>query len=556
MLRSDLPSIYVGLPVLALFGSYALNPAFPARRRVLTAGLVGVFLISFQMSGPYLLWHGLDLPQAMPARFSFLFSFLLIDLAYESFRTLSQAGAGLARRMGAMALAFFAAVCLMFDGELPTYLAYETVCLDVLCFLASCGLIALLVTRRRRVALVCLCVMQAACLVINGYFAIHRLEEVNQLSAQEDKAYVQKYTALVARIQEQDDGLYRMECNRTRTVNDPLYFGYHGVSHYSSDFDAEFLRFLGRMGLNHTHYRIQYASGNTPVMEGLMGIKYILRADGASLEDPPDSYRQLWREDDMTAWQNPYALSLAVLAPLDEAEGVGVGDDPFRNQNLLVRDLSGADVQVFTPVEDVTCYSEDNMMHVSFTQRANQRYYLRASGSWFSLNDSPMESGERFIGCVALPVVTEDTQITLTSYLGEGEGLEGTCYLATFDEEAFRDAWEKVMARGCETRSERDSVIEVTVPQGAEASQLMLTIPYDAGWQVKVDGVPVETTTRYGQFLAVNLEAGAHTVELRFLPQGFMAGAAVSGLSLLAVAVWQVAAFRRRRRASESVRER
>ena len=556
LLRSDLPSIYVGLPVLALFGSYALNPAFPARRRVLTAGLVGVFLISFQMSGPYLLWHGLDLPQAMSARFSFLFSFLLIDLAYESFRTLSQAGAGLARRMGAMALAFFAAVCLMFDGELPTYLAYETVCLDVLCFLASCGLIALLATRRRRVALVCLCVMQAACLVINGYFAIHRLEEVNQLSAQEDKAYVQKYTALVARIQERDDGLYRMECNRTRTVNDPLYFGYHGVSHYSSDFDAEFLRFLGRMGLNHTHYRIQYASGNTPVMEGLMGIKYILRADGASLEDPPDSYRQLWREDDMTAWQNPYALPLAVLAPLDEAEGVGVGDDPFRNQNLLVRDLSGADVQVFTPVEDVTCYSEDNMMHVSFTQRANQRYYLRASGSWFSLNDSPMESGERFIGCVALPVVTEDTQITLTSYLGEGEGLEGTCYLATFDEEAFRGAWEKVMARGCETRSERDSVIEVTVPQGAEASQLMLTIPYDAGWQVKVDGVPVETTARYGQFLAVNLEAGAHTVELRFLPQGFMAGAAVSGLSLLAVAVWQVAAFRRRRRASESVRER
>ena len=556
LLRSDLPSIYVGLPVLALFGSYALNPSFPARRRVLSAALVGVFLISFQMSGPYLLWHGLDLPQAMPARFSFLFSFLLIDLAYESFRTLSEPRAGLARRMGAMALAFFAAVCLMFDGELPTYLAYETVCLDVLCFLASCGLIALLATRRRRAALACLCVMQAACLVINGYFAIHRLEEVNQLSAQEDKAYVQKYTALIARIQEQDDGLYRMECNRTRTVNDPLYFGYHGVSHYSSDFDAEFLRFLGRMGLNHTHYRIQYASGNTPVMEGLMGIKYILRADGASLEDPPDSYTQLWREDDMTAWQNPYALPLAVLAPLDETEGVGVGDDPFQNQNLLVRDLSGDDVQVFTLVEDVTCYSENNMMHVSFTQRANQRYYLRASGSWFSLNDGPMESGERFIGCVALPVVSEDTQITLTAYLGEGEELEGTCYLVTFDEEAFQSAWEKVMARGCETRSERDSVIEVTVPQGTEASQLMLTIPYDAGWQVKVDGVPVETTTRYGQFLAVNLEAGAHTVELRFLPQGFMAGAAVSGLSLLAVAVWQVAAFRRRRRASESVRER
>ena len=41
-----------------------------------------------------------------------------------------------------MALAFFAVVCLMFDGELPVYLAYETVLLDTLFFLAACGLIA------------------------------------------------------------------------------------------------------------------------------------------------------------------------------------------------------------------------------------------------------------------------------------------------------------------------------------------------------------------------------------------------------------------------------
>lgn len=97
--------------------------------------------------------------------------------------------------------------------------------------------------------------------------------------------------------------------------------------------------------------------------------------------------------------------------------------------------------------------------------------------------------------------MAQDTQTTLTAYLGEGEGLEGTCYLATFDEDAFRSAWEKVLTRGCQTQSGRDSAIEVVVPQNSAASQLMLTIPYDRGWQVKVDGVPAETTSRYGQFL-------------------------------------------------------
>lgn len=66
--------------------------------------------------------------------------------------------------------------------------------------------------------------------------------------------------------------------------------------------------------------------------------------------------------------------------------------------------------------------------------------------------------------------------------------MEGTCYLATFDEDAFRSAWEKVLTRGCQTQSGRDSAIEVVVPQNSAASQLMLTIPYDRGWQVKVDG--------------------------------------------------------------------
>lgn len=48
--------------------------------------------------------------------------------------------------------------------------------------------------------------------------------------------------------------------------------------------------------------------------------------------------------------------------------------------------------------------------------------------------------------------------------------------------------------------------------------------------------------------MAVDLEPGAHTVELRFVPQGLIAGAAISGLSLMALVGWQIGAFRRRRR--------
>ena len=244
--------------------------------------------------------------------------------------------------MGAMALAFFAVVCLMFDGELPVYLAYETVLLDTLFFLAACGLIVLLAMKRQACG-ANLPVPDAGSLPGAQWLLFHRSAGRGQsarcaggsrLCAEERR--------LVARIQEQDGGLYRMERNQARTENDPLYFGYHGVSHYSSDFDRGISALPGSYGpVSHSlpHSVCQRHHAGTG---GADGHQVHLRSDGASLEKLPDSYTQLWREGDTTAWQNPYALPLAVLAPLDEVDGVGVGEDPFENQNLLVEDLSVA----------------------------------------------------------------------------------------------------------------------------------------------------------------------------------------------------------------------
>ncbi len=89
------------------------------------------------------------------------------------------------------------------------------------------------------------------------------------------------------------------------------------------------------------------------------------------------------------------------------------------------------------------------------------------------------------------------------------------------------------------------------VPKGA--SSLVLAIPYEEGWQIFVDGKRAEAKPLFDLFMSVPLgdPDTAHSVELRYVPAGMKAGAAVSAVSVtlfLAAILYE----ERRRRAGKS----
>jgi hypothetical protein len=68
------------------------------------------------------------------------------------------------------------------------------------------------------------------------------------------------------------------------------------------------------------------------------------------------------------------------------------------------------------------------------------------------------------------------------------------------------------------------------------------------GWTGTIDGRPAELLTADGLITAVRLPPGARRARFRFLPPGFVAGASVTGLTLLALGAAGIAAARRGRR--------
>ena len=66
---------------------------------------------------------------------------------------------------------------------------------------------------------------------------------------------------------------------------------------------------------------------------------------------------------------------------------------------------------------------------------------------------------------------------------------------------------------------------------------MVLTIPSEDGWTLKVDGKERSIQDLKDTFISVYLEEGEHTVTLTYMTPGLKLGAVISGFSILVALV-------------------
>lgn len=541
--RYGLPNIFIGIPMLALACVYFLHPAVPTMRKLRTALMLGVFVLGFCVHILYMLWHAFDSPNCMPARFSFLFCFVLIDAAAQGFQALITSKERLSgMRCGVLAGGFVFVTAVLFRDELPTYLTYETVVFDVIVFICTVGLLALMDrSALRRAGMLMLCGMQFSGLLLNAYFCIRRLDYVDTMRVSQYQETVGEVSPLVERIKAGDDGLYRMEKNFSRSENDALLFDYAGLSHYSSAADRRVNHFMQYAGFYHAYLGATYENGATPVLDGLFGMRYLLWKENGSLADAPVGFVPLWQSGDVTAYKNTTALPLAYMvapgmdAPLSDP-------DVFANQNLILSDLLGTPIEVFTKDEAFAYNMQGDEMHITLPVAANEQLYMKITGGYFFWNDEGMENRYRFSGCVALPLSQTDAVYRLVAL--QTESAEPYCTVYRYHEDVWRQAYETLKAGACEVQSDTDSRLTVYADVARDGQRMLLTLPYDEGWQVTVDGQPAKAEFRFDALMALTLTQGEHVIELRYIPNGLIPGAIISAVSLLTLIGWAVMAKR------------
>ena len=109
-----------------------------------------------------------------------------------------------------------------------------------------------------------------------------------------------------------------------------------------------------------------------------------------------------------------------------------------------------------------------------------------------------------------------------------------------FDLDSFNSQFAKLDLGKVTATKIADGYVDLSVNGVGADETVITTVPYENGWTLYIDGQEAEIKPYQGAFIAFKCPEGAHTAELRFIAPGLKTGAVISGVGIVALAVFVV----------------
>jgi hypothetical protein len=104
-------------------------------------------------------------------------------------------------------------------------------------------------------------------------------------------------------------------------------------------------------------------------------------------------------------------------------------------------------------------------------------------------------------------------------------------FLWYLNEEKYDECMTKLLSQPqlAIDKASEDHHITGTIKTEAPSQMILTTIPFDQGWKVYIDGVQAHTYETLDALMAFNIkDAGSHKIEMKYMPDCYVAGAALS----------------------------
>lgn len=531
------PNIYCGVAVLMLFLLYLVSRQIKRREKVVYCGLLLFFFASFSFNVLNFIWHGFHYPNSLPCRQSFIYIFLMLLMCYQAYSHLRETP------WKHVVLAFFGAVVFVLMAQkLITDDAYHfSVFYVAIVFLAAyVGLIGLYQkgTNRNVIVLLALGVVSVEAAVnttVTSVTTTSRTSYVRDNEASE---------ALTRGIM--DSSFYRVEKVTRKTKNDGAWMNFPSVSLFSSTANADLSKFFKKLGCE-SSTNAYSITGSTPLVDSLFSVKYALYS-----ETPADTglLTPVNVEDHTYLYRNEFTLPLGVMVPYDLEDNWQLDvTNPADVQNDLAVVLGASPV-----LEEVP--SEILGTSFTFTPEVSGDYYVYVSNKKVEKVSALMGENTKSFDNInrgyllELGWIPAGEEVTLRNDDND-QDLVAMAY--RFLPEGLESVYNVLNRNSMELTKKSDTEIAGRI-EAEKAGILYLSIPYDEGWTIYVDGEETAPYKLFDTFLSVRLAAGTHTVELKYMPQGLKTGAMITAGSMALLLL--LAAVTKGRRKKPAMRRR
>lgn len=567
--REGLPNLYCGMFVVILLVFYWISRTIPLREKLLNGAFLVFLIFSLNINKLDFIWHGFHFPNQLPYRYTFMICFLLIAMAYQVFQRVDEirvnhlwillaAGGGyylLAQKIltehikdldlfvysGLAWLALYVAILLLYKkGRLPKNLLLILTVILLTCEMASNT---------------CTSIDQVGTTQRSNYYA--------------NETDIAK---LVKKTEGTDDRFGRTEMNDNYILNCPAMYHYKGISQFSSSLNANATALMEHIGVEGAPDKNRFNYNQTdPVTNAMLNIRYLI---GKNLPIDDSDFKQIAKSGNSRLYESIYPLSIGYMTAdtirtwnYEQENPFMVLDDYVRavTQNKYTSvfteiepvDVSAANIELSSTGDgmwDSTLKNETKKSKTILTYQAQQtgKQYLFIEADDAGAitvsqekKDDKIEIRNDCGSIVNLGEMDSGTEFTVTIEYKEGKGGSVVSHVCTMGEAVWQDAYKMLSASMLDVTDYGDSCLKGTI-NVQEDGVFVTSVPYEAGWKLKVDGHTREINELIGgAWISTSLSAGEHQIELSFRPPGLIAGLLITlaSIGLLIAAEW----WRRRR---------
>lgn len=567
-------NIYCSVMVAELLILYFFNKEINIRNKIASLIVMVFIALSFFISTFILLWHGFDYPIGFQYRNSFIFCFFIITLAYECWLKIKRSNFN-----GLIITVLFFAVASIYVsyGEydyLDTNKIVSTFIIS-LCYIIV-FMICIKFNEISRIILPLISLLVITELTLNAYLSMKNIKYIDKAHIGE---YIETVSPLIEEVKSLNDNFYRIEQVYRNTLNDSMLLNYNGLGHSSSANEESTGRLIKNFGFKTSTINEIYNMGTTIPIDSILGIKYLI-----SMEEPEFFkcykykqnmfYNKIKTEGNYAVYQNPYALPIAFMVnEALESTKSNEAKNKFAYNNDILKSMVNENYDIYKEL-NVTDIKLNNLSEVKYDDetvyqkeikgvKATIELTLKAheyGPVYMFLKSSEYENGfsskKSNISSQNGVSITVNSNVKYDQFTGHGYNIQ---FIGTYDKDEeitieisvlndsfsldevqlyycdmdrFQDIYKNLSYNIIENTIYKDGYIKGDIKVTADKTLMYTSIPYDEGWNLKVDGEEYDYFKILNGLIGVKLQPGQHKIEFKYKLPGLRLGIGISIFSL------------------------
>ena len=584
-----LPNVYCGLLTVLLLPFFFMSSGVRGRKKVAAACMLGVFYVGFVINFLNYIWHGFHFPNDLPYRYSFAYSFLLLTLAYEALLHISEFTRKQFIAAGVGVLAFAVLVDKLGSKNVDNFTIVLTIVLAVVYVIVGGVFTSPRYKKEAVQKLLVFFLIVEICFANTG----------NYLMSQPKSNYTADYDSYqeIAELSQRNDTelFYRTELTKLRARMDPCWYGYNGVSTFSSMAYEHTSHMMNTLGMFSNDINSYTYYPQTPIFNSMFSLKYLY--DNSDMLSDGKLYSFIASNDDFDAYENRYYLPLAFSVADTVRNWNTAYSSPFDVQNDLMAvctgigdclvevpasrcDSSNTDPVSLDSVNSGVTFaaykgagSSDPTVTVYIDVETEGEYYVYAGSTRLSsikitADDFNYDYYSSSIQPFILDVGYQKAgSVIAVEYRLDKEYSSATISFtaARLDLNRFRTAYNKIKKNGTiGLTSFNETEFEGTINVTNENGFLFTSIPYDESWEVTVDGRVLEYYNEKnggddrgmivkvgGGLMGFDLAKGEHRLTFRYRAKGLSEGLLLTLIGLAVLLIALLVGFVKKRKAKK-----